>query len=76
MEKEFNIMPEAVENKLDKLKKHLITEAEGKFGDITYVSDKKNWDDCFTFEKDNITFWFNVKNDGSTHVLRAKLRGN
>jgi hypothetical protein len=73
MEKEFGIMPEAAENKLDKFKKNLIEEAEKKFGDIIYVSNKKNWDDCFTVEKDKIIFWFNTKKDGSTHMLRADL---
>lgn len=72
MEKEFGLAPEAVEDKLEKIKTSLIEKAKKEFGEIAPTRNKKSLAECFTFEEDEIFFWFNTE-DKSTHVLKADL---
>jgi hypothetical protein len=72
MKNELDMMPEVVDNKLAEIKKRLIEKAEKQYGDITFVAHRKNWDECFTFTNGEMMFWFNTKDDKSTHVLRVK----
>lgn len=68
MEKEFGIMPEAMENELSEVEKSLIAKAKEKYGEIKYVSSKKSWGECFTEEDGKKIFWFNTE-DNSTRVI-------
>jgi hypothetical protein len=52
--------------------REMVEKAKEKYGnDITFIGDKKNWEDCFSEYKDIVQLWFNV---GQTtgFVLRKK----
>jgi hypothetical protein len=52
------------------LKRKLIKKAIRKHSYITPCANKKNFDDCFTYNNGRLYFWYNIST-GSTKVISA-----
>ncbi len=52
------------------IKERLIAKAVEDFSRIYPVADTGDFENCFTYHKNNIVFWFNTT-DNSTHVVRS-----
>ncbi|MFP4015093.1 MAG: hypothetical protein ACLFVQ_13485 [Chitinispirillaceae bacterium] len=57
---------------MDKLKQEMILRARRKFKNIYPCGQKKKFSECFTTDKDEISFWFNTE-DNSTRLIVARL---
>lgn len=57
---------------MNAIKKRMIAEARRKYRRIFPCSYRRNLDDCFTIENNEIIFWFNTE-DFSTHTVSVKL---
>lgn len=57
------------------VKDKLIAEAILNHGEIKPVAHRTNLQDCFTFEKDQILFWFN-DGSNSTKIISRLINEN
>jgi hypothetical protein len=57
---------------MNEQKQKMIRTAKQQYAAIYPCASKKNLGECFTFEENQIVFWFNTA-DSTTHVLTQKL---
>ncbi len=57
---------------MSRLKKQLIDNAIKQYNRIFPCAPYKEFDECFTEEKNRIIFWFNTE-DNSTHAICLEL---